>query len=136
MILDKLFQYLPGRMAARLIGRMAGQHIKNEEYPTLLVLNRGRFSLDVNELIKTAPFNFIVVKALRFKMLQARHLQAQERVQTAFQQLYLDGDPKRREKLQQLTREMLDSASRKRKISGVVVANVDYWPDEALKDIF
>ncbi len=135
MILDKLFQYLPGRFAARLIGRMAGQHIKNEEYPTLLVLNRGRLAHDIQVLIETAPMNFITIKALRSKAMQSRFVTADGRVQTMFHQLYVQGDGQRRERMQNLVREMMDSASRGRKIDGVIAANVEYWPDEAVKDI-
>lgn len=104
------------------------------DVPTLLVMNRAVLASDIRVVAERGLFNIAAVSAAHFEALTASHVPKAERIQTFFNPTYWSGSADRRAKLKSITMAFLNRIEARIGFDAVVVANTDYWQDEALKD--
>jgi len=100
--------------------------------PTVLVARRAQFSKDVEQLRQRTNLNFAAISAVKVKKVQEPWVPENLRQQTYFTAL-LDGAPDLKNRLEEFGSAFLLEASRRIKIDAFMVANFDYWQDEAIK---
>lgn len=129
-----LTKFLPSETAARRLADKVQLLGPKQAGPTLLVMNRAVLSSDIRAVAARSSLNFATVSAARFEALTAGVVPKEEQVQTFFNPTYWTGPAARREKLKAITRAFLDRVDARIGFDAIVVANTDYWQDEAVKD--
>ena len=129
-----LTKFLPSETAARHLASKVQLLGPKQAGPTLLVMNRAVLSSDIRTVAARSNLNFATVSAARFEALTAGVIPKPDQTQTFFNPTYWTGPAARREKLKAITRAFLDKVDDRLGFDAVVVANTDYWQDEAVKD--
>jgi len=129
-----LTKFLPSGIAARRLANKVQLLGPKQVGPTLLVMNRAVLSSDIRAVAARSSQNFATVSAAQFEALTAGVVPKVDQTQTFFNPTYWTGPAERREKLRSITRAFLDRVNDRIGFDAVVVANTDYWQDEAVKD--
>jgi hypothetical protein len=101
--------------------------------PTVLFARRSQFSKDVVEMAQRTELNFVPISAVKIRQAQEIWVPETERQQTFFSTQLRERGGQLRQTLTAFGVAFLREASRKVPIDAVLVANIDYWQDEALK---
>ena len=117
---------------ARKLAQEISWDVVIPDRPTVLVARRAQFSKDIEELSNHTNLNFAAISAVKVKKAQESWVPEDLRQQTYFAAL-LRANPALLRKLEDFGRAFLTEASRKTGIDAVMVANFDYWQDEAIK---
>ena len=129
-----LTKFLPSEAAARRLANKVQLLGPKQVGPTLLVMNRAVLSSDIRAVAARSSQNFATVSAAQFEALTSGVVPKVDQTQTFFNPTYWSGPAERREKLKTITRAFLDRVNDRIGFDAVVVANTDYWQDEAVKD--
>jgi hypothetical protein len=129
-----LAKILPSETAARRLADKVTMLGPKQPGPTLLVMNRAVLSSDIRAVAARSNLNFASVSAAKFEALTAGVVPKPDQTQTFFNPTYWTGPAERRAKLKAITRAFLDRVDARIGFDAVVVANTDYWQDEAVKD--
>ncbi len=101
--------------------------------PTVLAVNRSQFSKDLTELRARTGLNWPTVSAVKLKEYQHHLVPECDQQQTYLSTFLRERSGAMRQRLTEFGIAFLQAASRKTRIDAVMVGNVDYWQDEALK---
>jgi hypothetical protein len=122
----------PARQGRKLASKIKWGDIRPDQ-PTVLVCRRSQFSKDVAELALRTKINFPSISAVKVRTFQEPWVAEADRQQTFFSTILRERGGALRETLQAFGVAFLQEASRRTPIDAVMVANLDYWQDEALK---
>jgi hypothetical protein len=101
--------------------------------PTILCLRRATFSKDLSEMQSRTDLNLITLRATLVKRVQEKWIPREWRIQTYFSN-FLDNELLAfRPGLERFGKAFLRAVAKIHPIDAVLVANSDYWQDEALR---
>ena len=124
--------YSPSAAGRKLAHKIKWGNIRPGQ-PTVLAVSRSQFIKDLEELRQRTELNWATISAVKVKEYQRALIPQQDQRQTYLSTILRDGAIDIRQRLIDFGITFLNEASRKARIDAVMVANVDYWQDEALK---